>query len=158
MKKFGLIALIATLVVGCTTAYGPRYEAARGPNDVGYYDTRLDENRYRVQYRTDYRDGAYAEDFVMRRAAELTLDRGYQWFQVINRNRAVSDDMFGRYDNYRYQRQDSRYRGRPDYYDRGYDDDAIAVIEVVMGYNPPPGGASTYDARQVLDYSRGRRY
>lgn len=157
MKKFALFALVATLVVGCATAYGPRYEAARGPGDTGYYDTRLDENRYRVQYRTDYRDGAYAEDFVMRRAAELTLNRGYHWFQVINRNRAVSDAMFGRYDTYRYEPQNPQYRGRPNYYDRGYDDGAVTVIEIVMGYNPPPRASSTYDARQVLDYARRRR-
>ena len=158
MRRLGFFALLTLIVAGCATAYGPRYQAASGPGDIGYFDTRLDENRYRIQYRTDYADPALAQDFAMRRAAELTLNRGYDWFQVINRNNIMTDDAFGRYEGSRYRFDDGPYRDRPAYYDRGYGDDSVAVIDVVMGYNPPPRGSSIYEARRVLDYLNSRRY
>lgn len=151
------LALTAMLAVGCASSYGPDYDRAENRGDLGYYDTRLDQNRYRIEYRTDYRDSELAQDFAMRRAAELTLQGGYEWFQVIHRNRAFSDDFFGRYDTYRYNDRNDRYRGRPAYYDGDYNDSAVAVIEVVMGYDPPPGGSSIYDARRVLDYTSDYR-
>jgi len=155
MKKI-LIALAALVAAaGCTTAYGPRYERASAPSGFGYYDTQLDQNRYRVQYRAR-ESGPYAEDFAMRRAAELTVQRRYDWFQIVARSRRVSDDFFGRYDGTRYYRDDLAYRERPRYGD-GYDD-AVVVLEIVMGYNPPPRASSIYDARQVLNYRYDSRY
>ncbi len=173
MKKpiLTALALAAAAAVGCASAYGPRYERADSRGDFGYTDVRLDENRYRIEYRADHADSGLAQDFAMRRAAELTLARNYEWFQVINRNRAFSDDFFGRYDTHRYgvadqvadrsypdnRYPDDRYRDRPAYYDRGYDDQSAAVIEVVMGYDPPPRGSSIYDPRRVLDYATDYR-
>lgn len=149
MRKLGIAALAALIAAGCATSYGPRYGRADDPRDYGYYETQLDENRYRVQYRAE-EGGYYAEDFAMRRAAELTLDRDYDWFQVIGRSRAMRDEVFDRYEGTRYYGDDRSYRDRPRYGD-GYDD-SVAVLEIVMGYNPPPRGASIYDARRVLDY------
>ena len=151
MKKLGIAALAALIVAGCATTYGPRYERASGPRDYGYYDTQLDENRYRVQYRAS-EGGYYAEDYAMRRAAELTLNQGYDWFQVIGRSRAMRDEVFDRYDGARYYGDDRSYRERPRYGDGPDYDDAVAVLDIIMGYNPPPRASSTYDARQVLDY------
>ncbi len=150
------MAIAAVAVVGCTSS-GTHYDRAETRGDYGYYDVRLDQNRYRVEYRTDYEDPRLAQDFAMRRAAELTLNGGYHWFQVINRNRAFSDDFFGRYDTYRYDYRNDQYRDRPAYYNNEYSDTALAVIEVVMGYDPPPRGASIYDARRVLDYTSDYR-
>ncbi|MGE0408491.1 MAG: hypothetical protein AB7P23_04415 [Amphiplicatus sp.] len=153
--KIIALALIAMTAAGCATAYGPRYQAASGPGDLGYYDHRLDDNRYRIEYRSA--EGGYAaEDYAMRRAAELTLAQDYDWFQVTRRSRAFGDDFFDRYDRTRYYRDDRDYRGRPRYGD-GYDD-AVAVLEIVMGYNPPPRGASIYDPRRVLDYRYDEPY
>jgi hypothetical protein len=155
--RYLALALVAIATVGCAYDSGPRYERAEDRGDYGYYDVRLDENRYRVEYRTDYSDAELAQDFAMRRAAELALSQDYDWFQVIHRNRAFSDEFFGRYDPYRHEFRDGRYRDRPDFYDGRYDDSAMAVIEVVMGYDPPPGGSSIYDARRVLDYTSDYR-
>lgn len=149
MKRLSLLAFAAIAVVGCTTATGPRYERANGPGDSGYSDVRLDENRYRVQYRADGDDYGVAQDFAMRRAAQLTLDRRYQWFQVVGRSRAVSDDAFTRYDESRYADSDRSNRDRPPYASNTGDD--VVVLEIVMGYNPPPKGSSIYDPRRVLD-------
>lgn len=155
MKKMLFAVAIGALALSaCASTYGPRYGQARGPGDAGYYDTRIDQNRYRVQYRTEDGNSQLAEDWVFRRAAELTLDNRYDWFQVIARSRDFSDTAFQRYDATRY--DDSRsYDDRPPYGDYA---DSVAIIEIIMGENPPPRASSVYDARRVLDQSRDNRY
>lgn len=156
MKTHAILGIAALALAGCATGpYGPVYERAESQYGDGYADYRLDENRYRVQYRVENGNVELAQDWAMRRAAELTLQQRYDWFQVLSRNSAYDDDDFDRYDRFQYNQD---YRDRPRY-DSRYDDDAIAVIEILMGNNPPPRSASVYDARRVLDNSRdGRRY
>lgn len=156
MKKALLaIAVSALALTACASTYGPRYQEARSQGDVGYYDTRIDQNRYRVQYRLNSGDPELAQDWVFRRAAELTLDNRYDWFQVLSRSRDLGDYAFQRYESTRYDYDDRTANDRPPYGDYG---DRIAVIEIVMGENPPPRASSVYDARRVLDQSRDRRY
>ncbi|WP_425410347.1 CC0125/CC1285 family lipoprotein [Hyphococcus sp.] len=153
MKTKVMIAAFALATAGCATGYyGPVYEPANSQYDDGYSEARLDDNRYRVQYRVDNGDLQLAQDWAFRRAAELTLNQRYDWFQIINRNRMFRDDAFDRYESFR--TYNDRYNERPRYYDSRYDDDAVAVIEIVMGNNPPPRSASVYDARNALDYTR----
>ncbi len=156
MKKTLLaIAISAFALAACASTYGaPRYQQARSQGDTGYYDTRIDQNRYRVQYRVESGDAQLAEDWVFRRAAELTLDNRYDWFQVLSRSRDLSDSAFQRYDSTRYEDDRTNY-DRPPYGDYG---DSVATIEIVMGENPPPRANSVYDARRVLDQARGDRY
>lgn len=162
MKKSVWIAALAAAMMTAGCAYnsgGPIYQPARSQSDNGFSEVRLDSNRYRVQYRTDVNNPSLAQDWALRRAAELTLQSDYDWFQVIRRSRLYDDDAFRRYDDYRWRYDDGRYDPRyPDYYDRDSYGDSIAVIEVVMGNAPPPRGSSIYNARQVLNYTRGRSY
>lgn len=156
MKKILLaIAVIAFGLTACATSYGPRYQKAQGQSDVGYYETRIDQNRYRVQYRLSSGDPQLAQDWVFRRAAELTLDNRYDWFQVLSRSRDLSDSVFQRYEPTRYNYDDRSANERPPYGDYG---DQVAMIEIVMGENPPPRASSVYEARRVLDQTRDRRY
>lgn len=161
MRAKGIIAAALLATAGCATGvYGPEYHAARSAYDDGYLETRLDENRFRVQYRVDNGDARLAQDWALRRAAELTLSQRYDWFQIISRNRMFRDEAFERYDSFR--RYDDRYRDprydrryeRPRYYEDRYDDQAVAVIDIVMGNYPPPRSASVYDAREALEYTR----
>jgi hypothetical protein len=74
-----LVVGCACLLAACET--GPAYRE-RGPGEsIGYTDLRLTENRYRVTYtggRATTREEV--EDFLLRRAAEVTLDSGYSHF------------------------------------------------------------------------------
>ncbi len=155
MRTQGILALAALTMAGCATGYGPVYERAQSQYDDGFSEQRVEENRYRVQYRIENGDLRLAQDWALRRAAELTLDRRYDWFQIISRNQSFRDDDFDRYDRFRSYNDNDRYSARPRY-DSRYDDDAVVVIEVIMGNDPPPRNASVYDAREVLDYTRGR--
>lgn len=153
MKTMGMAALSALMLAGCATgAYGPRYEQATSQYDEGYSQNKIDDNRYRVSYRVSNGDAQLAQDWALRRAAELTLDQRYDWFQIISRNRAFQDNDFDRYEKFR--SYNDRYNDRPRYDNRYDDGDAVAMIEVIMGGNPPPRSASVYDARQVLNYTR----
>lgn len=155
MKKLILaVAVSAFALTACASTYAPRYQQARGEGDTGYYDTRIDQNRYRVQYRLTSGDAQLAQDWVFRRAAELTLDNRYDWFQVLSRSRDLGDNTFQRYESTRYNYDDRSANDRPPYGDYG---DQVAVIEIVMGENPPPWASSVYDARRVLNEARDRR-
>ncbi len=152
MKAHSIVALAALTMAGCATgAYGPTYGPARSSNDSGYSEYRLDDNRYRVQYRIENANNQLAQDWALRRAAEVTLNQRYDWFQIISRNNMFRDDDFTRYEPYR--SYNDNFYDRPRF-DSRYDDNAVVTIEVIMGNNPPPRGASVYEARRVLDYTR----
>lgn len=78
-----LTALItATALISCASQ-NPQYQRADDQGDVGYSESQLTENRYRVSYtgsRTEARDAV--KDFALLRAAELTLLNGHEWFKV----------------------------------------------------------------------------
>ena len=84
------VVLLAALLVlsACTT--GPAYKA-RGPGEmIGYTDEQLTSNRYRVTFS----GGAstrreQVEDYLLRRAAEVTLQAGYAFFSFDTRSMEV---------------------------------------------------------------------
>lgn len=79
LAALALVLVSASVLGACQT--GPAYRE-RGPGDtIGYTDMRLTENRYRVTYtggNATRRDEV--EDFLLRRAAEVTLESGYSHF------------------------------------------------------------------------------
>lgn len=158
MNKLMIVPLIALVLSSCAmTGRKPNYEQAISQYDNGYSETRIDSNRFQVRYRTVGADQSLAEDWVLRRSAELTREHKHDWFQITRRNRAFSDSTLDRYDQMRVYGNDSqRYPDRPQYDNRD-DDGAVAQIEILMGSNPAPRSTSVYDARQVLDY-RPQRY
>jgi len=78
------ISLAAALTLAACAAVGP---AAYGPADkdsFGYEDMRIESDRYRVVYRgSGGMPPELVEDYARRRAAELALANGYQWFRVV---------------------------------------------------------------------------
>ncbi len=82
--KLGIIISSLSMLAACvsTTAYVP----ARDAGDFGYYSSKISENRFRVVFngRASTSTGS-ARDFALLRAAELTLQEGADWFQVVDR-------------------------------------------------------------------------
>jgi hypothetical protein len=78
-KPAAAALLLATVVSACAT--GPVYRP-RGPGDVvGYTDQRLTQNRFRVTFAGG--TGTHreqVEDYLLRRAAEVTLQNGFTHF------------------------------------------------------------------------------
>jgi hypothetical protein len=87
-----LTVLIASLTAACASpqpVYGPASQNAYG---VGYDQVRIENDRWRVSY-SDRGQGAAlrAERLVLRRAADLVIRNGYEWFEIVDR-RTQSDD------------------------------------------------------------------
>jgi hypothetical protein len=63
----------------------PSYQAASGPNAVGYFDAPADDGRQVVVYTGGKgMKPAQVAEYALLRAAELTLDSGQQWFAVLH--------------------------------------------------------------------------
>lgn len=79
LRALALLVAGASVLAACQS--GPAYRE-RGPGEsIGYTDQRLTENRYRVTYAGgNATTREEVEDFLLRRAAEVTLDSGYSHF------------------------------------------------------------------------------
>jgi hypothetical protein len=78
-------ALALTGLAGCQTT--PVYQAQTERNGEGYTDKQLAENRYRVAYHGNSATSRdVVEDFLLRRAAEVTLKAGYPAFVFDHRD------------------------------------------------------------------------
>lgn len=79
-------ALLALSLAACATA-APPYAASTSPGRPGYSDLRIEQNRFRVTYRAPGgADARLIENYALRRAAQVTLENGDEWFIVDHRN------------------------------------------------------------------------
>ncbi|MFN3613029.1 MAG: CC0125/CC1285 family lipoprotein [Rubrimonas sp.] len=78
-------AMLVALAAGACAAphvYGPA--DGRGP---GYAERRLDDRRFRILYAGDARTSRdQVEAWLLRRAAEVTLAEGHDWFEVLRQD------------------------------------------------------------------------
>lgn len=81
MKRLAILGLAAlTLALTACASLAP-YGAQRGPGGQGYSEQRIESNRYRVTYNGVGAAGRVA-DWALVRAADLTTEQGYDWFEV----------------------------------------------------------------------------
>ncbi|MEM6624342.1 MAG: hypothetical protein AAF674_19125 [Pseudomonadota bacterium] len=155
-KRFLTIgAVISALVLaGCSgpTPYGPAVERS------GYSDTPLEDNRFRVTFAgNSLTDRDTVENYMLFRAAEVTLASGKDWFRIADRDTQVESQFrgfsHGLYGGSAFFRSRSvfgvgfgvhplPYQGRSRY-------EAIANIQVFEG-DKPEDDPNAYDARSVL--------
>ena len=85
MKALQLVCIsICFILAGCSskTAYAP----AETAEDYGYYSTKISDNRYRIGFNGNTSTSQNTvKDYALLRAAELTLQEGGSWFQVVDR-------------------------------------------------------------------------
>jgi hypothetical protein len=78
------IIVLGLLLTGCASAPTP-YQAAQG--GFGYSEQQIEENRYRVSFAGNSATPRQTvEDYLLYRAAELTVQTGHDWFEVVDRN------------------------------------------------------------------------
>ena len=84
MRVRGAVLGLAMLgLIGCgePTSYRP---AADG---YGYSEQQIETNRYRVTFAgNELTEPHTVQNYLLYRAAEITLDRGYDYFTVVDRN------------------------------------------------------------------------
>jgi hypothetical protein len=176
------VLLLGAGLAGCATPtpYQPfvRGQAYGG----GFSETKLEANRFRVTFAgNSLTRRETVEGYLLFRAAELTVQNGYDWFAIVERdtdkkvNTYVDPDPFYRpwYGGYGYWRPYWRYYGGG-YGWRGWDpywgdpfwsnrvdirtiERYEAAAEIVMEKGPkPPGDVKAFDARAVIDNLKPR--
>ncbi len=168
MKTNVTLAAIFTISVlflsACASSgpvgYGPAYD-----NKFGYSETKLEKARYRITYKGSAGAGAdNIELLAIRRAAELTVQDGYEWFQVINREVTGQDrggvSVGGGVGSGRFGRRSSVGIGVGGNFGTiGAKVFYTARIEIIMGNYPHPdstvsapgNGINIYDANSFLE-------
>ncbi|MFT5032480.1 MAG: hypothetical protein ACI89D_001100 [Bermanella sp.] len=81
----GMILLSTALLVACATE--TPYKPADSRGEAGYTETSLGDNRYRITFvGNSSTHSETVQDYALLRAAELTLAKGYDWFETADRN------------------------------------------------------------------------
>lgn len=79
------LAATAMLMMGACATATPYQPSAGGINSYGYDDTRIEPGKYRVSFRGNANtDRATVENYILLRAAELTLADGLGHFVIID--------------------------------------------------------------------------
>ena len=76
-------AAIAGLFILAACASAPDYREASSDRGSGYSESRIETNRYIVSYRLNSNDYTRARELALRRAAELTLESGFDTFELV---------------------------------------------------------------------------
>jgi hypothetical protein len=81
LATLAVLAVLAAFTAACATSPAPYVPAESGR--PGYAEQIIEQNRYRVSYRGDARtDRETVELYLLYRMAELTHQRGYDYFIV----------------------------------------------------------------------------
>lgn len=156
MKKIIVIAALMTLGLSACESAPSAY-----PNGPGFYETRIEQNRYRITYRAEGRmPRERAEDFTLLRAADLTLAQGYDWFRVVSRQ-GSADRRSGPVlslgtGNTSFGRRSAVGVGVGTSFQLGGPPAQTIIYEVMMGKGALPQDRDAYDAADVAASIRGR--
>lgn len=162
MKQLTIAIVIAGL--GACVA-PPEYQAADSYG-YGYSERQLSNDQYRIHFRSRGDDTAQAMDYAMLRASELTLEKGFDWFDVGSRETLLDHESVS--------------TTHPAVYSASADCELVAcresrrpmakyqntlllgderrevevIMEIRMGNGLRPDSVAGYDAREVNAYLR----
>jgi len=163
-------AAIGGALAGCATPtpYGPAVSDSR--YSFGYRDQRLDADHWRVSFSgNSVTARETVEKYLLYRAAELTVQNGFDWFEATDRQTERHTRYYGYSDPWDYGWGWSphwRYWGRggwgpwggfggwggwgSSYMDVQEVSRYEAAAEIVMGRGPAPGDRKVFNAREVM--------
>lgn len=88
---FGFVFSLSLVLVSCTS-----YQSAGATG--GFSETQLNATTYQVRFKGNgYTSKERTSQFLLRRAAELTLERGYRYFVISGLDDLSRDDFWGNY-------------------------------------------------------------
>lgn len=180
LPKAMMAALATSLLMttGCVSSSTP-YQPISAANRIagGYSDEQIGEDRYRISFAgNSLTSREQVESYLLFRAAELTLERGYDWFVIedrvleheverVSRRDPLYDPWYDGY--YGYWRPYWRYYGAAGwrawypYYGHSFWTDHVdirevqrfeAIAEVKLGDGSmPEGNSRAFEAREVAE-------
>lgn len=154
MKPLSLVAATAALALNACATTPTLYQPSSGAQAVGYSEYQIEPGRYRITFRGG--PGAPPQqvaDYALRRAANLAVAEGYDWFQVADRFSEGRPDSGPRIGlgvgGGDYGRGGGVSLGLGTSFNLGGGPAFASTIEVVMGRGERPRGPDTYDARAL---------
>ncbi|PIW27346.1 MAG: hypothetical protein COW29_11485 [Rhodobacterales bacterium CG15_BIG_FIL_POST_REV_8_21_14_020_59_13] len=152
MRKLIIIGLYAS-VTAC--ASGPTVYAPANGSDRGYSERQIESDRFRIRF-----DGGSdvsfeeLENLALRRAANLTLERGGDWFEIVSRSSEGDDERRVRVggsvgQTFGSRRYSGRSAGLGIRFDPGAGDKTI-YLEILIRSGRRPDIPEAYDAWDVL--------
>lgn len=160
--RIWIALVLAAFLAACATA--TPYQPAVADGGDGYVERQIEQNRYSVSFSGNIvTERETVETYLLYRAAELTIAKGYDYFIVANRLMDAKRTYHsfgptgfypGFYPNYMYY---GPHWGWRHYYDPFYDDVTIretvryqAAAEIVMFKGRKPAAdPHAFDARDV---------
>ena len=150
------VVAAATLLSACST--GPTPYQPAGGYERGYSETRLEDTRYRISFKgNSLTERETVENYMLFRAAELTLQSGYDIFTVSNRD--TDKDKRTRYAGFGPRLSYMYFSPRwgwvnawdPFWNETRYEQVTSyeAFAEIVMSKGPKGSDPNAFDARQV---------
>jgi hypothetical protein len=159
MKRPILAAVAALMLSGCVTAT-PYQPATKHTDAEGYTEQRLQDDRWRVTFSgNEVTSRQTVDSYMLYRAAELTLDSGFDWFETVDRSTEAQVSYDWGPDGYYY---GAGWYGPYGYGGYGnprwtYDNDWNAgtayqiQANIIMHHGPKPKGEPhAFDAREVI--------
>ena len=155
-------ALALALALSACASLAP-YGAKGGPGGQGFSEQRIESDRYRVTYDGVGAPGPVA-DMALLRAADLTVQSGYDWFEVVQRwTDGRPDGAGGVRPSVSIGAGSGRYGGYSASgvgvglgFDISGPQPTSTTLEILMGRGARPDRPDAYDARQVRDNLRSR--
>ena len=162
-----LLTALATGLLALSACAEPTPYQPVGDTRYGYDEVRIESDRYRVSFSgNSLTDRETVELLLLYRAAELTLERGYDHFRVVTRETDEDTRTFAHsrpsafHVHYRYYHPRFGWHGWRDPF---WDDVDVREItryhasaEIRLGRGPAPDADDAFDAREVASNLRGR--
>ncbi|MDB5440998.1 MAG: hypothetical protein JWM33_3425 [Caulobacteraceae bacterium] len=156
MKHLLAISLTAAALALSACATPTVYAPASQQRGQGFSEQRIENGRYRVTF-AGAGDPARINDLALRRAAELTLQDGYDWFRVAGRsgqvNRGngptISLGTGTRSGGYGYYGGSGVSLGLGTSFNLGLPQ-STSSFEILMQHGSKPDQPDAYDARDVI--------
>ncbi|MEX0739996.1 MAG: hypothetical protein WD071_11700 [Pseudohongiella sp.] len=159
-----IVVLAVSLLTACASQ--PDYRAADG-RGYGYTDQQLSGDQYRINFKARGDNTGLAMDYAMLRASELTMENGYDWFDIASRDTLVDRERIepgmsagvgatyttvqdcGLLTCRTYQRPNQQYH--TGMYLGDERSEVEVIMEIRMGTGIRPSGEQIYDAREVYE-------
>ncbi len=88
--KLFTLSLLILAFTGCTTY--PCYQPYNSKTESGYKDLEFSKNIYNVSFiGNNYFSKELVENFLLKRCAELTLERGFKYFIILKEDTRLTD-------------------------------------------------------------------
>lgn len=159
IRKILAVAVVASATALGACSSGPTpYQPAAG-YDRGYTEQKIENERYRISFKgNSMTERDTVENYLLYRAAELTMQSGYDTFTIVNRDTDKESRLrsTGGYSRFSYMYFSPRWGWAtawdPYWSSRSNYDEVTsyeAFAEIVMKRGPKGDDPNAFDARQV---------